>query len=99
MNTEEAIGLVERYKYAENSKIDEIIRLLKRGEKYEEIWEELVGVVRSGEVYTLLPVDIVNRGIPITVIVKAFENIEQKYFPKDKKIIGRNWERNKTGVK
>lgn len=103
MNTKEAVEVIKKIKdnYVKDGGgicinevilFEEIINLLKRGErKYEEMWRELENIVHSGEVYTLLPADLVNKGTSITAIVKAFESIKQKYFPKTfKESMGKN---------
>ena len=79
---DENFELQEEYN---NKRILKVIALLKRGEengKYKKMWVELTEIVTSGEVYTLLPNNIQNRGMNITAIVKAFEIIKRKYFPK-----------------
>ena len=67
--------------------IREIVNALRRSEKdrgyrkQAEMWRELKSIIKSGEVYTLLP-GVSNMGIQIDVIVKAFELIEKKYSSK-----------------
>jgi len=41
MKTKEAIEFVERYRYAKDSKTDDIIKLLEEGKKYKQMWREL----------------------------------------------------------
>jgi len=41
MKIEEAIEFIEKYRFAKNSKTDEIIKLLLEGKSYRQMWEEL----------------------------------------------------------
>ena len=72
----------------QTSPIREIINALRRGEKfrnfakYKQMWYDLKKIVTSGEVYTLLPGDMKDKGLSIVAIVKAFETIEKKYSSK-----------------
>ena len=67
--------------------IGEIINALRKSRRYKEytkyamMWSRLKKLMKSGEVYTLLP-GRTGSGINITAIVKAFETIEQRYSPK-----------------
>ena len=70
--------------------IREIVEALRRGaknrdyQKHAEMWYDLRALIKSGNVYTLLPGDFVDKSIPITVIVKAFEEIEKRHLEKPK---------------
>ena len=73
MNTKEAIDLLERLKNPHlgwlkehNDNIDNIIALLQRGEKYEEMWKEFS----------------LNEGDLVRVVNCIKHRYEQKYFPK-----------------
>lgn len=71
--------------------IEEIVGALRRGakdredkdylRKYRRAWDRLKKVILSGEVYTLLPPNLENRGVNISAIVNAFESIAQECFP------------------
>ena len=50
--------------------------------KYKQIWEELIGLMKAGEIYTLLPGDIPDKGLRIDGIRRAIEYLQEKYFPK-----------------
>jgi len=81
MNTKEAIEFIKKHNRPvhfytwERKGFKEIIELLKRGEKYKEMWKELRLSNKYSEAYELQP--------PITMM-----ELEQKYFPKPKEI---NW--------
>lgn len=68
MKTEEAIKFLKAYRphvlLAGN--IDQIIKLLKRGEKFEKMWGELT----TNKINYPISVD------------KSINNLKQKYFPK-----------------
>jgi hypothetical protein len=71
--------------------IEEIITALRRGakdkedkiwlRKFQRAWSRLKEIIISGNVYTLLPPDLEGKGVNITAIVKAFEDIAQECFP------------------
>lgn len=74
----EAINYVESKRYVmehcDNNKLaDEVIDLLKRGEKYEQMWKDFLWIYCWSEVEK-------------NVYVKeVFDDLKQKYFPKPKK--------------
>ena len=54
-----------------------------RGSKvYKQIWEELMRVLKTGKIYTLLPEDLPNKGLHIAGVRCVIENLRKKYFPK-----------------
>lgn len=73
--------------------IREIIQALRRNGKYRgykrhaEMWHELRSIVKSGKVYTLLPEGLSDKGVHISLIVKAFEKIEERHSEKPKREI------------
>jgi len=81
METKEAIELTKSFRNDLNNKyfkneidyFDSVIELLKRGEKFEKMWEELRGK------FKVLHRDLVNF-----LSINDFNKIEQKYFPKEK---------------
>lgn len=82
MKTKEAIDYVEskRYTmdYCDNNKLaDEVISLLKRGEKYEEMWERLK--MKYGIRLTKLPMS-----ADLESLYELMKINEQKCFPKEK---------------
>ena len=90
MNTEEAIkwlksrtlnikflkGAAVKWFTKNNKSVDEIIDLLKQGEKYEQIWGELVN--RSFDLDS-------EQWDEMEVVRDITFNLEQKYFPKEVK--------------
>jgi len=80
MDVEEAIGMVciGREQPLEFDEAQEIVELLKRGEKYEAMWEELISQSLNLDV---------NQGLwnKMEIIRDITEKLEQKYFPKKDK--------------
>jgi len=78
---EEAMEIMKRIYYCDKAgriepdNVDKVFKALEEGEKYKQMWEELRLSNKYSEAYELQP--------PITMI-----ELEQKYFPKPKKI---NW--------
>ena len=91
MDTREAIELVEKafsiwedeYCLSEVTAkgMNEVIALLKYGEKFEKIWE-LLKASMEGQ-YCITPMEVYFEK---NTINQQMKNIEQKYFPKDKVI-------------
>jgi len=84
MKTKEAIKIIKKdnkirmfcnaMDSRDKGKYDEIFSLLKRGEKYEEIWRELFKDIEEREQKCEVACDI--------VYVSWLKILEQKYFPK-----------------
>lgn len=83
MNTKKAIELIEHVSwnafgnYGYDNNREEMIELLKRGEKYKEMWKKL------RDIY--LPDPKVDEGL----LKRIMDGIERKYFPKpNEKLVG-----------
>ena len=81
MKTKEAINYVESKRYVmehcDNNKLaDEVIDLLKRGEKYEQLWEKFKRI--EGCNIAIYPT---SRDKHKPTIEKDMNSIEQKYLP------------------
>ena len=81
MNTKEAIEWLDPKTYIEE--LNEVIDLLKRGEKYKKIVDEVEEFLEPGVIFEIPPGMTGSRHIDI--IKYTFNKIKQKYFPKPEK--------------
>ena len=84
MKTQEVIEWIEECMHEnlseeyDNKKMNEIVKLLKRGEKYEKIFKEF----RSHWFYHGKIKDDYKSNRSIVTVCEIMENLRQKYFPK-----------------
>ena len=88
MNTKEAIDWIEDCKDQnlseeyDNKKMNEIVKLLKRGEKYRELWEEFK---RKYKYYPMAKINkdgLLECTTDNMLVEYNMDEFEQKYFPK-----------------
>jgi len=68
---ENVYGVSGEISLKEGKKMDEVIELLKRGEKFEAMWKEFFEMYCGSEVEKDVYVE------------EVFDHLEQKYFPKE----------------